>query len=282
MAVTPGNLAGGPGTLYVGTFGAPEPTDLQVNGTPATSLLQYSNLGSIGTAGIDVNVNWMAQLADMGIKVPGALTFNTQDSFLQYYRTKQSPASIDPVINWKDSLGPNLAGTNPGAYGYRLFTSIGYALPSFNVNLRWRFLPSVNTAEHAAQQGIIDNNNRVASGKTGAILSYIPYTDLAAPAWSAFDLSGSWNVTSVLQIRTGINNLFNKKPAVIGVTEPGTRMAGYPPGTDLSKVCSADAAKKGCVNPTTYSLPSSGGDLTNSGYYDVYGRTFFLGFRAQF
>ena len=223
----------------------------------------------------------MAQLADMGIKVPGALTFNTQDSFLQYYRTKQSPASIDPVINWKDSLGPNLAGTNPGAYGYRLFTSIGYALPSFNVNLRWRFLPSVNTAEHAAQQGIIDNNNRVASG-AGAILSYIPYTDLAAPAWSAFDLSGSWNVTSVLQVRAGINNLFNKQPAVIGVTEPGTQMAGYPPGTDLSKVCSADAAKKGCVNPTTYSLPSSGGDLTNSGYYDVYGRTFFLGFRAQF
>jgi outer membrane receptor protein involved in Fe transport len=255
---------------------------LASNGTPATSLLQYSNLGSIGTAGVDVNVNWMAQLADMGIKLPGALTFNTQDSFLQYYRTKQSPASIDPVIDWKDSLGPNLAGTNPGAYGYRLFTSLGYALPSFNVNLRWRFLPSVNTAEHAAQQGIIDNNNRVASGKPGSILNYIPYTDLAAPAWSAFDLSGSWNVTSVLQVRAGINNLFNKQPAVIGVTEPGTRMAGYPPGTDLSKVCSADAAKKGCVNPTTYSLPSSGGDLTNSGYYDVYGRTFFLGFRAQF
>ena len=255
---------------------------LNSNGNPATSLLQYTNQATIGTAGVDVNVNWMAQLADMGIKLPGALTFNTQDSFLQYYRTKQSPASIDPVINWKDSLGPNLAGTNPGAYGYRLFTSIGYALPSFNVNLRWRFLPSVNTAEHAAQQGIIDNNNRVASGRPGSILSYIPYTDLAAPAWSAFDLSGSWNVTSVLQVRAGINNLLNKKPAVIGVTEPGTRMAGYPPGTDLTKVCSADAAKKGCVNPTTYSLPSSGGDLTNSGYYDVYGRTFFLGFRAQF
>jgi outer membrane receptor protein involved in Fe transport len=255
---------------------------LASNGNPATTLLQYTNQGTIGTAGVDLQLNWIGQLADMGIKVPGALTFNTQDTFLQYYRTKQSPASIDPTINWKDSLGPTLAGTNPGAYGFRLFTSVGYSLPAFNVNLRWRFLPSVNTAEHAAQQGIIDNNNRVAAGANGTILSYIPYTDLAAPAWSAFDLSGSWNVTSILQVRAGINNLFDKKPAVIGTSEPGTRMKGYPPGTDLSSVCSADAAKKGCVNPTSYSLPSDGGSLTNAGYYDVYGRTFFLGFRAQF
>jgi iron complex outermembrane recepter protein len=255
---------------------------LASNGNPATSLLQYSNLGTIGTAGIDLNINWTAQLADLGIKLPGALMFNTQDSFLQYYRTKQSPASIDPVIDWKDSLGPNLAGTNPGAYGYRLFSSIGYSMPAFNVNLRWRFLPSVNTAEHAAQQGIIDNNNRVAGGAAGSILNYIPYTDIAARSWSAFDLSGSWNVTSFLQIRGGINNLFDKKPSVIGVTEPGTPMKGYPPGTVLSQVCSADAAKKGCVNPTTYSLPSNGGDLTNAGFYDVLGRTFFLGFKMQF
>jgi outer membrane receptor protein involved in Fe transport len=255
---------------------------LSSNGNPATSLIQYSNLGTIGTAGVDVNINWTVQLADMGIKLPGAFNLNTQDSFLQYYRTKQSPASIDPTIDWKDSLGPNLAGTNPGAYGYRLFTSIGYALPSWNVNLRWRFLPSANTAEHAAQQGIINNNNRVAAGAPGSILSYIPYTDIAAPSWNAFDLSGSWNITSFLQIRGGINNLFDKKPSVIGVTEPGTPMKGYPPGTNLNAVCSADAAKKGCVNPTTYSLPSNGGDLTNAGFYDVLGRTFFLGFRMQF
>jgi len=255
---------------------------LASNGNPATSLLQYTNQASIGTAGVDLQINWMAQLADLGIKLPGALTFSSQDSFLQYYRTKQSPASIDPVIDWKGSLGPSLAGTNGGAYSYRLFTSIGYALPAFNVNLRWRFLPSVNTAEHAAQQGIIENNDRVAAGSPGTILNYTPYTDIAAPHWQAFDLSGSWNVTSFLQVRGGINNLFNKKPAVIGVTEPGTPMKGYPPGTNLNTVCSADAAKKGCVNPTTYSLPSDGGALTNAGYYDVYGRTFFLGFRAQF
>ena len=35
--VTPGNLAMGPGDLYVAAFGAPEPLPQQINGTPASS-----------------------------------------------------------------------------------------------------------------------------------------------------------------------------------------------------------------------------------------------------
>jgi hypothetical protein len=61
----------------------------------------------------------------------------------QRYRTKQSPASYDPEIDWKGSLGPNLQGFNAGAYDYRLFTTFGYNLGDFGANLRWRYLPEV-------------------------------------------------------------------------------------------------------------------------------------------
>lgn len=37
MAVTPGNFAMGPGSLYIGTFGAAEPADSAINTTPAAS-----------------------------------------------------------------------------------------------------------------------------------------------------------------------------------------------------------------------------------------------------
>jgi outer membrane receptor for ferrienterochelin and colicin len=179
-------------------------------------------------------------------------------------------------------MGPDLAGTNSGAYSFRLFSSIGYVLPSFGVNLRWRFLPSVNSAAHAAQQAIIDNNNVVAATGKGTMLSYTPNTDLAAPAWSAFDMSFNWNVNSIIQVRGGINNLLNKEPAISPTAVGSGATAGFPVGTNLNAVCSAAAAAKGCVNPTAYSLPSDGHGVTNAGYYDVYGRTFFLGFRAQF
>jgi len=255
----------------------------QATGLPTTTLLQYTNQAAIATAGVDLQLNWMAQLADLGLRgVPGAITFNTQDSLLDYYRTKNSPAAFDVNTNWKGSMGPNLVGTNGGAYSFRLFSSIGWVMPSFGINLRWRFLPSINSANHAAQQAIIDNDNRVAATGKGTMLSYIPNTDLAAPAWSAFDLSGSWNINKVIAIRGGINNLLNKEPPIAPNPLGSGATAGYPVGTNLNAVCSAAAAAKGCVNPSAYSLPNDGHGQTSAGFYDVYGRTFFLGVTARF
>jgi hypothetical protein len=53
-------------------------------------------------------------------------------------------------------------------------------------------------------------------------------------------------------------------------------------GTNLNSYCSTTAAKQGCQNPVSYVFPEDGAGTTNAGYYDVYGRTFFLGGKAQF
>jgi outer membrane receptor protein involved in Fe transport len=246
-------------------------------GTGATTLLSYANQANIGTAGVDVALNWIAQLSDLGLKaLPGAISFNSQDTFLDYYRTKNSPGSYDVTTDWKDSAGPELAGTNGGAYGYRLNASIGYVLPSVSVSLRWRFLPSVNTVAHAAQEAIIENDAKVAAGGAGTLLSYVPDNSVAASAWNAFDLSVSWTISKTYSLRAGINNLLDKQPAITGAS------TGYPVGTNLNSYCSATALKQGCQNPASYVLPEDGAGTTNAGFYDVYGRTFFVGGKAQF
>ena len=246
-------------------------------GAPTTALLQYTNQANIGTAGVDLALNWQAQFSDLGLpSIPGALLFTSQDTFLSYYRTKQSPANFDVTTDWKDSMGPNLAGTNGGAYGYRLNASIGYMLPAVSFSLRWRFLPSVNTVADAQEQAIIANNNKVAAGGAGTMLSYVPQNSIAAPSWYAFDLSVAWTINKTFSIRAGINNLLDKAPAITGASD------GFPVGTNLNAVCSAAQAAKGCVNPTAYSLPNDGAGTTNPGFYDVYGRTFFVGAKAQF
>jgi iron complex outermembrane recepter protein len=248
-----------------------------VSGAAETTTLQYTNQATIGTAGVDLQINWFARFADLGLpSLPGGLAFTTQDTFLDYYKTKQSPATFDVDVNWKGSLGPTLVGTNAGAYSFRLTSSIGYVMPSFSVNLRWRFLPSVNSAAHAMQQSIIESNDNVVATGKGTLLSYIPNTDIAAPAWNAFDLSAGWTVNKIFQVRAGINNLFDKEPAITMAS------AGYPPGTNLDAVCSAAAAAKGCVNPSAYSLRNDGAGNTNPGFYDVLGRTFYVGFKASF
>ena len=84
---------------------------------------------------------------------------------------------FDVLTDWAGSLGPNLSGTNPGAYDYRLFSSLGYFTGGWGVNLRWRYLPSVNSAEYASEQAIKANNAIAAAGGPGIMLSYTPRTD---------------------------------------------------------------------------------------------------------
>ncbi|MGH8216968.1 MAG: TonB-dependent receptor domain-containing protein [Steroidobacteraceae bacterium] len=246
----------------------------QATGGPATLNESYSNLATIGEAGVDFAVNWIAQLSDLGLHVPGGITFNSQDSLLQYYRTKASPASYDVNTDWKDSFGPTLAGTNGGAFGYRLTAAFGYVLPSFSVNLQWLFYPSANSAGYASTQAIIKNNEAVAKSGQGVILNYTPTSSIAAPAWYQFNLTGSWTVNSWLQIRGGIDNLLDKDPAITGAS------AGWTSAAQVAAACNGGAP--GCVAPLSYSAPSDGLGVTSAGFYDVYGRTFFVGFKASF
>ncbi len=256
------------------------------NGNPTTMLLRYDNQAAIATAGVDLQLNWMAALADLGLaKVPGRFGVNVQAAWLDYYKTKQSPFDFDVETDWKGSLGPMLTGTNPGAYSYKLNTMFSYVLPTWNFNLRWRHLPSVWPATKAAEQAIIDNNNRVAAGGDGVILSYTPGTAIKTPSYDAFDFSVTWNASDRFLVRFGVDNLFNKDPPVVGdnSNNPGATGArrGYTPENtpDLTQVC---GGAPGCQNPTNYVLPSDGAGFTSPGFYDNLGRRYFLGFKASF
>jgi hypothetical protein len=71
MGVTVANLTMGPGTLYVGTFGAAEPADTAVNSSPQTSA--WSDMG--GTQGgiqFSLNLTYTDLDVDQIVDVPGS------------------------------------------------------------------------------------------------------------------------------------------------------------------------------------------------------------------
>jgi outer membrane receptor protein involved in Fe transport len=230
----------------------------------------------------------MLPFSELGGGRPGGVGVQLQATWLDYYETKQSPADFDVLTEWKGSLGPNLAGTNPGAYDYRLFSTFTYFRNDWSVNLRWRYLPKVFTAQYASLQAIIDNNARVAAGGSGLILSYTPSTvggenrdaratEIETDSYSVFDMSFSWDVTDTIRFRGGITNLLDEDPLEVG------SMTGYPIGTNLAAIC---GGAPGCVAPTAYTLPQTGsisGFGTNqAGYYDTVGRRYFVGFDVRF
>jgi outer membrane receptor protein involved in Fe transport len=254
----------------------------QQNGGSLTTLVSYANQAWVKTAGVDITFSWSAALADMGLaSVPGNLSLSVNGTFLDSYKTKQSPAGYDPVIEWKGTLGPSLQSFNAGAYDYRLFTNLSYNLQSFGVNLRWRHLPEVSPATIATQKAIIRNNAAVVAGQGGTLLSYTPTTALNVKQFDQFDLSAYWNLNDILSVRFGVDNVLNTQP-------PSTaRNPGRPYDPSLS--AAANAAKlqvcnnaPGCQNPQGYSLPTSGLGSSNGGFYDVLGRRYFVGIKARF
>ncbi len=152
---------------------------------------------------------------------------------------------------WKGSLGPNLSGTNGGAYDYRLFSTFTYFRNDWSVSLRWRYLPGVFTQQYASFLAIIENNAKVAAGGPGMILSYSPSTvgdgrdaratEIETDSYSLFDMSFNWDLTERVRLRGGVTNLLATEPPEIG------SMTGYPIGTNLTAIC--DGAP-GCVDPT--------------------------------
>ncbi len=248
----------------------------QVNGAALSTVLSYDNQATIETSGFDIAFNWGSEIADLGlINLPGRIGFNMQATLLDYYKTRQSPAPYDVEVEWKGSLGPNLSGTQGGAYDYRLFGSLSYSLNNWSASLRWRHLPGVYSAGYAEQQALIANNAEVTAGAPGLILTYTPTTEIETSAYDVFDLSANWSINEMFSLRAGITNLADKRPNFVAPS--AGRPATEWDATELAAVC---GGAPGCANPTTYSLPVVG--TFNGGYYDTLGRRFFVGFKASY
>jgi iron complex outermembrane recepter protein len=242
----------------------------QVSGTALNTAVSYDNQATIETRGYDVGVNWSGDLAEL-VGLSGRLALSMQATVLDYYKTKQSPATYDPEIDWAGSLGPTLVSTNGGAFDYRLFANASYMKDDWSVSLRWRYLPEVWSAGYAQTQALIKNNQAVKAGGAGILLGYTPPTEIKTSDYSIFDFSFNWNMNETLALRGGITNLLDTKPELTG------RTRGWKPGTTLVGQC---AGAPGCQDPTAFSLPGVG--TYSPGYYDTIGRRFFVGVKASF
>jgi iron complex outermembrane receptor protein len=206
------------------------PACLRVNrnptaGTAAPTTVSYINAAFARVAGVDVTIDWRAQLAG------GSFGVNFMISSLQELKTQSTSAS--PVVSWKGSLGPD-AGTslNNGAYDYRTFTTVSYGRGDWNLALRWRHLPDAIDALEAVTP---------ASTLRGA-----------EEAYDVFDLSGTYDMGERTTLRFGVDNLFDTPPVWTG------------------RRTSADIS------------PSTGSGTTEAGFYDILGRSYFIGVSTSF
>jgi iron complex outermembrane receptor protein len=174
-------------------------------GTPAVTLGSFQNVGTFETSGIDLNIDWSADFADMGLaSVPGALSVNLATTYLDKYETQDVAGA--PVLDFAGTVGPvGASGNNAAQFRYKTFTTLGYSVGGVSANLRWRHLPSARAASFPAN----------------------PVTPFEGPShYDIVDLSANWEISQTYQVRFGVENVFDTDPEITNARVDATPNSG--------------------------------------------------------
>lgn len=201
------------------------PRDQSTGRKMANPRISYSNVGGIITEGVDLSFNWSAALADLGIRIiPGRVSFGTNANYM--IKDARQAAPGEPFEEFTGLSGF-------GSFRWTMYNTFGWFNGPMNASLRWRYYPS--TQAYLAFAGIDERVQGI-------------------DAYNIFDLTFGYSFGRGLQLRAGIDNLFNKEPPISdynpGEGGPGTD--GYSAGTIAT------------------------------GVYDTLGRSYYLGVKMSF
>jgi iron complex outermembrane receptor protein len=185
------------------------------------------NLGTALNSGVDVQLNYTLDLS-RGL---GDLVFGLNGTYLLHNETTPLPGS--PTYDCAGLFGYTCETVNPR---WRHLLRTTWETPwHFSAALTWRYIGAVSE----------DNNSANPTLHFSTFNGY-DYVNAKIPAFNYLDLEATWNVSGIVQIRAGANNVLDKDPPLVNT----------------------DIVANGAAN--TYST------------YDLFGRQLFLAFTARF
>ncbi len=146
----------------------------------------FINQGGLFSEGFDVQVNWSADFADIGLdSVPGRVGVNMLLSILEEYAVE--PYAGAQVIDYTGT-------TVNTSFDYQTLTTFTYSVGRFSGGLRWMHLPELDPApsDPPDVQGVDSHDE--------------------------FDLFARYIIGDRLELRGGIDNLFNAEPEPVGAS----------------------------------------------------------------
>jgi outer membrane receptor protein involved in Fe transport len=190
----------------------------------------YVNNGRFEVEGVDAQLDWGM---DVG---PGAVALNVLFNYLIDFKSAALPT--DPLVDYVGTFGTTQNGLQAGSYEYRVFSTLNYSVGPARIGLQWQHYPAVEDTSEA---------------------QFGPNATTGAPSYNIFALNGGYALTENVNLRFGVENLFDKAPPLTGVNTANTDPMG------------------------TGNLPGGAlGSGLGGGVYDLQGRRFFLGANMKF
>ncbi|SEH16620.1 TonB-dependent Receptor Plug Domain [Sphingopyxis sp. YR583] len=188
------------------------PNNGSLNGAGETPgvILAGSNLGQIETAGIDLGLTYRLDLGE-----DSGLRFSFNGTWLDYYHFQATPNAIN-----RDCTGYYSTNcTNPRAE-WKWNSRLTYSNGPFDISLMWNHISSVRlepAALPAGQRPALDVPQTAGPNPANIFDAYE-----RIKAYDYFDLTVAAEVNENFTFTFGVENLFDKKPPVVGATIGGT------------------------------------------------------------
>ncbi len=217
--------SGGTGNLYAGGY------------VDATTI----NTGYLKTDGLDVEANYMTDLAAFGADGWGSLAINLLGTWTD---TNVTSAYSNVSYNCAGLFGI-VCGTPTPKWRSKMRVTWDTPWDNLQLSLQWRHITGAKLDVNTA--------NPVLNALCGSTSSQ-PCPDPAdarIPDYDYFDLSAAWEATKGIEIRAGVNNILDKDPPVYDSTFYGV------------------------------SSPPFGNGNTYPGVYDSLGRVMFVSVTAK-
>lgn len=153
-----------------------------------------SNLATLKTSGVDLQVDWRFVLADIGAPDWGTLDLNVVVGWLETF--ERQDVAGGPFINRTGTIDSVFGNTFPE---WKTLSSLSWSNGPFSVGTRWR---------HVGEMTQFATTNELDSA-------------------DYFDLFGSWDINDTVTLRATVNNLTDEEPIIYspGVqanTDPST------------------------------------------------------------
>jgi iron complex outermembrane receptor protein len=161
------------------------------NGNIELIEVNYANLGRVETSGIDANLTWGLNFRDVDLPIPGRLNINLNATYVLKFKTTPDQFVI-PAIDYVGSTGGGDVGTQSSPFEYRLLTRVSYSVGPATIGIQWQHYPS-----------LVHSTTLSSTGEP---------TIAGTPSYNVFNLNGRYSVAENVNVRFGVDNLFNQAP----------------------------------------------------------------------
>ncbi len=173
------------------------------------------NTGFLQTDGVDIELNYAADMADWGVGSYGSLDFNLVGTYLDSSQTEPLPAPGS--IGTYQCAG--LFGTTcPPSPKWRHKFRVTWTSPwDVDVSLDWRHMSGLSFDAN--------QSNPLLDGDCGVPCGDVSDNHISSFDW--FDLAADWQVREGIDLRAGVTNLFAKDPPYLDTNFIGASSLGF-------------------------------------------------------